>query len=86
MALHINNEAVERKVREMASLTGESITEAIGKAAEERIARARLSKAQQRPPSVDEILDLVRSFELEPINGDLSEDEILGYGPDGYCV
>jgi hypothetical protein len=34
VALHITNSEVERKVREMTSLTGESITEAIGKAAE----------------------------------------------------
>jgi antitoxin VapB len=86
MALHINNPEVERKVREMASVTGESITEAIGRAAEERIARSKPARGTQRTPSVDEILELVRSFDLQPINSDLTEDEILGYGPDGYCV
>jgi antitoxin VapB len=86
MALHINNPAVEQKVREMASLTGESITDAIGKAADERIARTRSTRGPQRAPSVDEILALVRSFGLQSINSDLTKDEILGYGPDGYCV
>src|ERR1017187_3235660 len=65
MALHINNSEVEQKVREMASLTGESITEAIGRAADERIARTRSGKGPQRTPSVDEILKLVRSFDLK---------------------
>ena len=84
MALHINNADVEQKVREMASLTGESITEAIGKAAEERIARAKPATAPQRTPSVDEILALVRSFDLQAINSDLTDDEILGFGPEGF--
>jgi antitoxin VapB len=84
MALHINNPAVEQKVREMASLTGESMTEAIGNAADERIARVYQAKRKQRTPSVDEILALVRSFDLTPINGDLTDDEILGFGPEGF--
>jgi len=48
MALHINNPEVEQKVREMALLTGESMTEAIGRAADERIARARFAAGPQR--------------------------------------
>jgi antitoxin VapB len=84
MALHINNPEVEQKVREMALLTGESMTEAIGRAADERIARARFAAGPQRTPSVDEILALVRSFDLKPINSDLTDDEILGFGPEGF--
>jgi len=38
-----------------------------------------------RKPEVQEILDMVRSYGLGPINYDLTEDEILGYGPDGCC-
>jgi antitoxin VapB len=86
MALHITNPEVEQKVRRMASLTGESITDAIGNAADERMARVRVAKGGRGTSSVDEILALVRSFQLQPINSDLTEDEILGYGPDGYCV
>ncbi len=84
MALHINNAAVERKVREMAALKGESITEAIGRAADERIARARSVAGPQRIPSVDEILALVHSFDLKAINTDLTDDEILGFGAEGF--
>jgi antitoxin VapB len=86
MALHITNPEVEQKVRDMASATGESITEAIGAAADERMTRIGPSGGKQPPtPSVEEILAMIRSFKLQPINEDLTEDEILGYGPEGFC-
>jgi antitoxin VapB len=83
MALHITNEAVERAVRQLAGLTGESMTDAIGAAATERIARLTPGAAATPMPSVEEVLAMVRSYNLKPINDDLTDDEILGYGPDG---
>jgi antitoxin VapB len=85
MALHITNSEVEQKVREMASLTGESITDAIGAAADERILRVGRMAKETAEPSVDEILALVRSFNLHHVNGDIGNDEILGYGSEGFC-
>lgn len=85
MALHITNPAVEQKVRDMALTTGESITDAIGKAADERIVRLSPSGVDYPSPSVDEILELMHSFKLKPINTELTVEEILGYGPDGIC-
>ena len=84
MALHITNPAVEQKVRDLASLTGESMTDAIGAAVEERMLRVKPPRSKQADPTVEEILELVRSFKLQPINEDLTEDEILGYGPHGF--
>jgi antitoxin VapB len=84
MALHITNPDVEEKVRALASATGESITEAIGAAADERLARVKPARAKSPPPTVDEILALVQSFNLQPINTGLTDDEILGYGPNGF--
>jgi antitoxin VapB len=83
MALHITNPSVERTIRELAGITGETMTEAIGTAAIERIERLRSSAQRGPKPSAEEIMNLVRSYSLQPINTDLSEDEILGYGPDG---
>ncbi len=83
MALHVTNEQVEKTVRELAGLAGESVTEAIGKAAAERIERLRRFRSSSPKPTVEEIMALVRSYNLQPINSDLTEDEILGYGPDG---
>ena len=86
MALHVTNPEVEQKVRNMASVTGESITDAIGAAADERMTRIKPSGGKHpRTPSVEEILDMIRSFKLQPINEDLTDDEILGYGPEGFC-
>jgi antitoxin VapB len=84
MALHITNPEVEEKVRALASTTGESITEAIGAAADERLARVKSVRRMSPPATIDEILALMRSFDLQPINTDLTDDDILGYGPNGY--
>lgn len=83
MALHITNPVVEKKVRDLASITGESMTDAIGAAVEERMLRVQPPRFKQPDPTVQEIRDLVRSFKLQPINENLTDDEILGYGPDG---
>jgi antitoxin VapB len=83
MALHITNAAVEQKVRDLAAVTGESMTDAIGTAVAERLSRVRPNRASNRKPSVDEMMELIRSFKLQPINENLTDDEILGYGPDG---
>ncbi len=85
MALHITNPEVEQKVRQMASLTGESITEAVGTAVDERLSRVARRSDNMPQETVESILALVKSFGLEPINRDMTEDEILGYGPNGYC-
>jgi hypothetical protein len=84
MALHINNPVVEQKVRDLASLTGESMTDAIGAAVQARILEVQPSTPRQVDPTVEEILELVRNFRLQPIHEDLTEDEILGYGPGGF--
>ena len=83
MALHITNDAVEQKIRKLAGLTGETMTEAIGVAASERIARIKPPVPAKPIPSFEEIRAMIRSYNLQPINEDLAEDEILGYGPDG---
>jgi antitoxin VapB len=43
MALHIRHEETERLARELARRTGETLTEAISKALEERLAKIALS-------------------------------------------
>lgn len=83
MALHITNPAVEKTVRKLAGLTGESVTDAIGVAALERIARIEPSVPSESIPSFEEMMAIIRSYNLQPINEDLTDDEILGYGPDG---
>jgi hypothetical protein len=86
MALHINNPAVEQKVRDLASATGESITDAIGISVDERLVRVAPAGKKLADPTPDEVLQLIRSFNLRPVNENLTDDEILGYGADGYCA
>ncbi len=83
MALHITNTEVEREVRELALQRGQTITDVIGTAV--RDLKRRNLEAAKPKPSAEEIIALVRSLPRGPINYDLTEDEILGYGPNGYC-
>ncbi len=83
MALHINNPEVERTVRKLAGVTGQSMTDAIGTAAAERLQRLKSPDLPESMPSFDEIKTMIRSFNLKPIHETLTDDEILGYGPDG---
>lgn len=89
MPLNIKNPEVERLVEEVAKVTGESKTEAVRRALEER--RERL--AFQVPPR-DRRAEVLRFLEREvwprvppELQGrGLSkeeQEEILGYGPEG---
>jgi antitoxin VapB len=89
MALNIKNSEVERLVDEVAKIAGESKTEAVRKALEER--RERL--AFQVPPR-DRRAEVMRYLEREVwpriprelLGRGLSkeeQEEILGYGPEG---
>ena len=90
MPLNIKNPEVERLVEEVAKVTGESKTEAVRKALEER--RERL--AFQLPPTRDRRAEVLRFLEREVwprvppelLGRGLSkeeQEEILGYGPEG---
>ena len=88
MALNIKNPEVERLVSEVSALTGESKTQAIRKALEERKARLELTgqdkkerlqtflETQVWPKVPDELRGKGISQE--------EQDDILGYGPEGF--
>ncbi len=89
MALNIKNPEVERLAEEVVALTGESKTEAIRRALEER--RARLA---YRIDADDRATRLTRFLETEVWprvpEGErgrrlsrVAEDALLGYGPEG---
>ncbi len=81
MALSIKNDATERLARQIARATGESLTEAIQKALQERLER--LQKSQRRPILASQIEDLLRRVDALPIRDSRPEDEILGYDEQG---
>ncbi len=88
MALNIKNPEVERLAADVAALTGESKTEAIRKALEERKSRLSLNVVENRREHLwrfleEEIwVDLPGDVRGKGISQE-EQDEILGYGPDG---
>jgi antitoxin VapB len=88
MALNLKNDEVERLAAEVAGMTGESKTEAIRVALQERQQRLRGRTIEQRRARVLKLLEKkVWSTMPEGERGRrltrAEEDEILGVGPDG---
>lgn len=89
MALNLKNPAVERLAAELARLTGESKTEAIRKALEERRRRLRAIAPSDRKRRVlillrEQIWKDVPKRELGRRLSRAEEDAILGYGKEGW--
>ena len=81
MPLSIKNDATERLARQVASETGESLTEAIQKSLEERWQRL---KAKRRSRALSgQLEDLLRRVDSLPTLDSRPEDEILGYDEHG---
>ena len=81
MPLSIKNPTTERLARQVASETGESLTEAIQKALEERLEK--LKRRRKGHILAGQIEDLLRRVDALPTLDARPEDEILGYGEDG---
>ncbi len=88
MALNIKNPHVERLAADVAALTGESKTEAIRKALEERKSRLGLGSVQGGRERWLEFLErevwpTIPPAQLGRTLTREEEDDILGYGPEG---
>ena len=88
MALNIKNADVERLAAEVARLTGESKTEAIRRALEDRRRRLKSRSVDDRRTRVLKFLEknVWPTLPKDQIGRPLSrseKDEILGYGPGG---
>lgn len=81
MAISIKNPEADRLARELASRTGESLTDAIINALRERLRReqGRILAPQLR----DEISAIRRRCATLPVKDRRSSDEILGYDDRG---
>ena len=83
MGVTIESAAMEAKIRKLAERTGETITQAVERAVDERLAR---TAPERREGGVDReklarVLAHFRSLPKQ--NEHLTDDEIIGYGPDG---
>jgi antitoxin VapB len=88
MALNLKNLEVERLAAEVARITGESKTEAIRRALEERRRRLKTPEAADRRARVLRLLQskVWPSLPKKALGRRLTreeEDAILGYGPEG---
>lgn len=81
MPIFIRNPKTEAVARELARVSGDSLTEAITVALEERLERLRGSG---NPAGLlDQILKISRRCASLPTRDTRDEDTILGYGDDG---
>jgi antitoxin VapB len=88
MAMNIKNPAVERLAEEVARMTGESKTEAIRKALEDRKRRLAVPHRRDRRASVlaflkNRVWAGVPKGQFGRRLSRTEEDAILGYGPEG---
>src|SRR6266481_5455858 len=83
LALNIKSRETDRLVRELAELTGESITDAVTKAVTERLERCRNQTEQARAKRLAAIQRIMEEARKLPILDDRPDDEILGYNEQG---
>ena len=81
MALSIKSIEAERLAREIAAKTGESLTDAIRKALEERLDRLRNQRRSQILAS--QLEEILRRVDQLPVLDSRSADEILSYDEHG---
>jgi antitoxin VapB len=81
MALNIRNPEADRLATELAALSGESKTDAVIKALEDRIVRIRREKTGRS--LADELMEIADRFASLPEYDSRSADEILGYDENG---
>lgn len=83
MALSIKNDEADRLARELAEITGESLTTAITEALRERVDRERRCRRDPGGSLIDDLADIRRMVAEAPVLDDRSADDIIGYDEHG---
>ena len=81
MPLSIKNELTERLARRVAQETGESLTEAIQTALQERLDR--LNRHRQNRNMANHLREILERVDGLPVLDSRSPDEIVGYDENG---
>ncbi|CAD5298000.1 Antitoxin VapB [Bosea sp. 62] len=81
MAILIKDPDADRIVRELAARTGETITDAVKTAAEERLAR--LPKPKQGRIDLEKVEKLLAEIRTYRVDDPRTDDEIIGYDENG---
>ncbi len=80
MAFSIKNDEADGLARELAALTGESLTTAVTESLRERLERERSRSGGDR---AERIRRAIERFRQLPVLDDRSADEIIGYDDHG---
>ena len=83
MALSLKDPETDRLAREVAKLTGESLTEAVRKSLAERLERERLRRGKPAKGLVEELNEIAKHCAALPDLDTRSADEIIGYDENG---
>ena len=81
MALNIRNRETEELAAEVANLTGETKTEAVRRALQDRLTRLRRDRVKRR--LADELDQIAKRCARLPVQDRRTAEEILGYGENG---
>ena len=83
MALHISNPKADRLARKLAKQQGETVTDAVIRALEERLERNNARAQSERERKKADVLAILADMRKIPVLDDRSPDEILGYDENG---
>jgi antitoxin VapB len=83
MALSIRNPDTEKLARQVSRLTGETLTEAIGKSLEERLVRLKRYRGSGREAIRKDIDEILARVDALPDLDTRTPDEIIGYDENG---
>lgn len=83
MPLNVKSDEAHRLARELAELTGKSITSAVTKALKDAVAKARTSRRSHVERVLAEVDEITAHFASLPVLDDRSAEEILGYDEHG---
>lgn len=83
MALSLKDPETDRLAREVARLTGESLTSAVRTALAERLQREKLRRGRPQRPLADELNEIALHCAALPELDARSADEIIGYDENG---
>ena len=81
MPLNIKDPETHNLAKELAAITGESLTEAVRQAVRDRLRRERALRAKR--PLADRLDEIALRVASLPVLDDRSPDEILGYDDKG---
>jgi antitoxin VapB len=81
MAFSIKNEEADRLARQLAAVTGESLTEAVVQSLRERLGRHQAPQQHKRAGT--QLARMARTLAKLPVLDPRSADEILGYDDKG---